>query len=257
MTTRNFKQLGQGYGAIPCVVTATLDGVVIYNGVVSTLDEPFQYGPFQGQPPGVELFTWTRPVDFQGTQQYSISVSGSPLLLSDTIADHVNRSVSAEFGIFYQWEETGNIIVSDPLSDSKIDGIPLVRDHVMYSGQWCYPIFPGSTFTAALNVNPGVEPNYIVFDSIPSSVSPGFAGEFQVSIPQVSPTQPLPATYIWQIVNGTTTDADFTTTTGNVVFANANSAFSVSTVSGATAGIFKVKLVDQVGNSISPNVSVS
>jgi hypothetical protein len=41
MTTRNFIQYGQAFGAATASITATIDGTVVFSGPVSTLDTPF------------------------------------------------------------------------------------------------------------------------------------------------------------------------------------------------------------------------
>lgn len=157
MTTRNFTQCGQAYGSTTASVTSTIDGTVIFSGSVPTLDTPIPSLPANVVTP--EIFTWTNTVAFAGTQSYSIAVTGSPLLLSFTGADHCVANNVAQFGTFYAYEIDG-VTVPDPLTNVGIDGVPQTRgpDNSTLTGQWQWLIPAGSTFTATLNVNAGVEP---------------------------------------------------------------------------------------------------
>lgn len=160
MTTRNFKQCGWAYGSIPASITATIDGTMVFSGPVSTLDQPLPILPdslANVSPP--TLFTWTNTVAFAGTQSFSIAVTGSPLLLAFTAADHCINNNVALFSSCYSYDD-GGVTVVDPLTNVAIDGVAQQRgpDNSQLSGQWQWLIPPGSTFTATLNVLAGVEP---------------------------------------------------------------------------------------------------
>ena len=257
MADKTITQRAQGYSNQPVTVTVQIDGVTILQGAVPTQDTlPPALPDFWTPELGVDAWSWTVAETFEGTQTMTVSVNNGELYLCDSfyvLQDQPGNVYALDFA-----QTQGNIEFSDPFTAVTVNGVAKdpVRD-AEHAGQWVWQLSAGDEFACTVNIQPPLP--YIVFDSIPSSISPGSTGEFQVSIPLVSPTRPLPATYSWRIVNGTTTDADFTTTTGNVVFANANSEFSISTVSGATAGIFKTELLFQSGNIInsSSNVSVS
>ena len=157
MTTRIFKQTGQAYGAIPASITATIDGTVVYTGSVPNLNTPVPSLPSNVITP--EIFTWTNTVAFAGTQSYSIAVTGSPLLLDFTGADYCIANNVSQFSNFYTYE-IGGVTVADPLTNVVIDGVAMQRgpDNSTLSGQWQWLIPAGSTLTATLNVNAGVEP---------------------------------------------------------------------------------------------------
>ena len=157
MTTRIFKQTGQAYGSTPASITATIDGTVVYTGSVPTLDTPVPSLPTTMLTP--EIFTWTNTVAFAGTQSYSIAVTGSPLLLDFTGADHCIANNVSEFYNFYTYEISG-VTVADPFTDVTINGVAMQRgpDNSTLPGQWQWLIPAGSTLTATLNVNAGIEP---------------------------------------------------------------------------------------------------
>jgi hypothetical protein len=175
MTTRTFKQFGQGYGSTPATIVATIDGVQVFNGPVNTVDEPLPLGPVTN--PGSEIFTWTNTVDFAGTQSFSISVTGSSLLLTVTSANYpflqidtnvtepfiINSSV--DFSYFYTNFYTKNVNgvnLADPFTNVTIGGVPQQRaprpNDSELPGQWYWLIPAGSTFTATLNVMAGTDP---------------------------------------------------------------------------------------------------
>jgi hypothetical protein len=155
MTIRTFQQFGQAYGSTPATITASINGTVIFSGEIPTIDAPLPALPNLAVK-GTELFTWTNTVDFSGTQSFSISVTNSPLLLTDTSADYCFANNSSEFQSFYSYIE-GDFIITDPLSNTAIDAVGVQRTTEL-SGQWYWLIPAGSTFTATLNINAGIEP---------------------------------------------------------------------------------------------------
>lgn len=261
MPDKIITQRAQGYSNQPVTVTVQIDGATILQGAVPTQDTlPPKLPDFWTPELGVDSWSWTVDESFDGTQTMTVSVNNGDLDLFDTfyvLQEQPGNVYSLDFEQTY-----GNLTFSDPFTAVTVNGVlkDPVRD-AEHAGQWVWQMHAGDQFSCTVNIQPPPPPPlpYIVFDSIPSSISPGSTGQFQVSIPNVAPNKPLPQTFGWRIVNATTTDADFTATTGNIVFANANSAFSISTVSGATAGIFKVELLFQSGNIInsSANISVS
>jgi len=156
MTIRTFKQQGRGYGATPAVVTARLDGVQVFSGPVSTLNQPIPGGYTPGSNYGVDMYFWEGDFDFEGTRELSITVTNSPLLLTDTLADYTTDN-SAVFNCFYYYTVDG-ITIGDPLSNVKIDNVPMSRTNNL-TGQWCWTIPAGSTLTATINIDSGYLPD--------------------------------------------------------------------------------------------------
>ena len=154
MTTRTFKQLGQGYGAFPTIITAKIDGVEVFSGEVQTANQLLPSLPDLSVQLDNNLFSWTRSTDFVGTMTLEISVQGSPLLLGNTVADYFVDSPENQgvFNSIYSYEKDG-VIYFDPLDNEAIDGISVSRvDDPELPGQWYWKIMPGSTFTATVNV---------------------------------------------------------------------------------------------------------
>ena len=159
MTTRNFQQCGQAYGSTPASITVTIDGTVIFSGPISTLNQAVPSLPDSSTESLPVIFTWTNTVDFVGTQSFSIAVTGSPLLLDYTAADHFYATNTSAFMPFYYQTVTG-VSVPDPFTNVAIDGVSQSRgpDNTSLSGQWQWLIPAGSTFTSTLNVSAGYPP---------------------------------------------------------------------------------------------------
>ena len=175
MTVRTFKQTGQGYGAQPCSIVAKINAETVFSGEIPTLNQPFPILPQPDVQFGVDMFSWTVPdISFSGTQNLEIIVMGSPLLLTDTVANYVLldnpdypgpdplNPVPAlipggpdEFGSFYYFTQDG-VIYGDPLSQEAIDGIEQSGPYSpSLPGQWYWTIPAGSVFTAVVHIQPG------------------------------------------------------------------------------------------------------
>lgn len=178
MTTRTFKQLGQGFGIIPCTITAKIDGVTVYSGTVPTVNQPLPAGPAGVDDGYPDLFTWTNDVNFAGTQSMEITVTGSPLLLAAVNANYVPQVIPvtgkienpdpnwvptnyessgpSTYNVIFK-ESVGDKVYTDPTTNVVIDGIAKsVTRNPELTGQRHWLINPGSTFTCQLNVQAGL-----------------------------------------------------------------------------------------------------
>lgn len=170
MTTRTFVQYGQGFGPEPVSITAKIDGNVVFNGTVSTVDSGFP--GFAQEYPGVLLFSWSRDLENLEPMQLEITVnSGNALWLGKTLANYVIRLIKEDppavfgdsgpddFEEFYRWVDVDGDIVADPLFDVKVDGIARSVDrnsfepNYKFNGQWPYVINTGETLTATIRVS--------------------------------------------------------------------------------------------------------
>ena len=152
MTDRTFIQHAQAYGPVPAQVECTIDGIVIYNGSVQALDQPFPNLPNPALEISNVAWSWQGNADFSGTQQLSITVSGSSLVLANTLANNPAGNLEV-FLPFYSVEQSG-VIYYDPLTDETLDGISLTGPYdPALPGQWWWRIPAGSTFTATMHVN--------------------------------------------------------------------------------------------------------
>jgi hypothetical protein len=234
MVQRTFIQHAQAYGTTPASVTVRIDGQIIYEGPVNTLNQPSPQLPDDDYHINNLAWSWEDDADFSGTKELSIAVQGSDviLVLAETLANNPYMgylSPAYEYRGFWSITVDG-IAYEDPLTDVKYDGVPRPGPYDPYlKGQWWWRILGGTTMTAVMHVNAAPRP-YIVFDSLPQTVVAGDQAQFTVSIPEVNPEYPLPRTYRWQVVDLTTTSADFLSTSGNVTFDTAQSGFVIDTV---------------------------
>lgn len=152
MTDRTFKQYALGFGASPAQVVFQINGNTVFTGSVTTLDEPIPPLPNSEYVVDNVAWSWTNPVDFEGTQQVTITVSGSALLLAQTLANNPADEPDSFQG-FYLVEVDG-VIYSDPFTEEAINGVPQSGPYnPAISGQWWWRIPAGSTFTATMHVS--------------------------------------------------------------------------------------------------------
>lgn len=173
MTIRTFIQQGRGYGEDPVNITAKINGVVVYQGAVDTIDQPLPPLPTPFEGAEVTLFSWEEDIEFEGTVSLEITVDSGSLLLTDSLANYsmiavtipyveVRSSGPDEYELFY-YETIDGVVYSDPFSDPKIDGDEVVRirdqdPENLLTGQWYYVLPGDSVFTATVNIQKGVYP---------------------------------------------------------------------------------------------------
>ena len=174
MTTRTFKQYGQGYGATPATITVTLGGLQIFGGDIATLDQPVPDMPIvPGENLGVELYSWTKDLAFQGTNALQITVVDGTFLISKSVANYfkyINPTLPSgpyatsgpdNYVPFYYYTANGDVVY-DALSNVAIDGVAQTVARVPGEyGQWYWVLGPGQTLTATLNVIAGYESDNI------------------------------------------------------------------------------------------------
>jgi hypothetical protein len=167
MTVRTFKQYGQGFGVEPVGIIAKINGTVVFEGTVEAINEPVSSLFGENKEFNNVLFSWENTVDFSGTSDLEIVVTGpGAIVLSKTVANYVSDidiyPGPDSFSGFYHFTEN-DIKIFDPLSDPKIDGGDVSRPRELDSnapltGQWHYAVMSDSTFTATVNIFAGVEP---------------------------------------------------------------------------------------------------
>jgi hypothetical protein len=150
MPVRTYKQKGQSYGHTPTTIVAKIDGVVVYSGTVSTLDEPAP--AILADADAVDLFSWTTDINFYGPKPIEITVAGNPLILGQTWCNFFGEAGgSADEFVTTLYADSNGVL--DPLSDVTIDDITkeAIRLGSSSNGQYYWYIQPGSTFKATLN----------------------------------------------------------------------------------------------------------
>ena len=241
MTNRTFQQYAMGYGSQPAQVTCEINGNVVYSGAVTTFDRPFPTLPDPDFFTTVG-WTWQNAADFEGTQNFIVSVTGADLLLAQTLANNPLAYPTDLFSSFYQQQIDG-VSYEDPFTAESIDGVAQSGPfQPSEPGQWWWRIPAGSTFSANLHIIACVaQPApYIEFDSVPTTIQAGTSGTFTLTIPNVDPDFPLPQTYGWKIQNLLpTTPADFQEFSGTVSFNTSTASFTIDTVAQPPAPMAK------------------
>ena len=157
MTIRTFKQRGQAHGSLPVTIAAKIDGVEVFNGVVSTLNTAYQLTGFDQEVDclslGDELFSWTDDATFSGTKTLEISVSNGYLVLMNTIANYPVLDVdnAENQWSFAYYNIVDDVLYTNPWSDMTIGG-QAQNPNTEISGQTYWLIPPGSVMTCTVNI---------------------------------------------------------------------------------------------------------
>jgi hypothetical protein len=155
---RTFTQKGQAYGNVACKITAKIDGAVVFSGEIPTANTPIPLLPDSTIDLGVDLFSWSEPVDFSGSRELEIAVDDATLMVTDTTADYVDPTDFSKTGGFYRVKIDG-VEYGDPFTDVKINGVAQVGPYDSATpGQWYWRVDPGSVFTATVNIIAGIVP---------------------------------------------------------------------------------------------------
>lgn len=89
MTTRTVNITGYGFGASPAQITVTVDGVTVFNGAVTTADQPVPSMPnpsIENDP--VVLASFDVDVAYAGTKAVTCSVTNGTLVFADLTANY-------------------------------------------------------------------------------------------------------------------------------------------------------------------------
>jgi hypothetical protein len=90
MTNRTIQFYGQGFGTTAAEISVTANGSQVFDGPVSTLDQPMPSNPRWPLDQSEILFSIEVPVEFQGTVPMEITVnSGSGILFMAEFANYV------------------------------------------------------------------------------------------------------------------------------------------------------------------------
>jgi hypothetical protein len=157
MTLRTFRQYALGFGSNTAQVVCQIDGNTIFSGPVTTLYQPRPSLPDPGQAIDNIAWSWQGDADFTGSQNMSLTVTGSELVLGTTSANNPYAD-AAVFDWVFQKEVDGTFYY-EPFSNVSIDGVPVSKpNQADLTGQWWWAIPAGSTFSATLNIMAAVVP---------------------------------------------------------------------------------------------------
>jgi hypothetical protein len=171
MTTRTFKQQGLAYGSSPVTLVAKVNGAEVFNGTVTTLNEPIPAAPVDGlvySSDPADLFTFTDDAAFSGTKTLEISVSGGTLIVAGLLADYSSYAApstpvdpskypgAGKFGSAFANTVDG-ITQNNAVINVTIDDVAqAVGEEVI--GTRYYNVEPGSVFKATLQISKGIDP---------------------------------------------------------------------------------------------------
>lgn len=155
MINRTFKQRGQAHGLLPVSISAKIDGVEVYNGVVSTVNTPYNLTDFDAANgmPGEDLFSWNDVLDFEGNKSMEITVTDGFVVFMDTLVNYTYPGTTpTRYGPVYikdtdlgtDTNATINISINGVLQDQNNGCL----------GQTYWLIPPGGVLTCTVRVSP-------------------------------------------------------------------------------------------------------
>jgi hypothetical protein len=156
MTTRTFQQLGLAFGAQTANITAKINDAVVYQGPVTTLNEPFPTLPNINYIVTNELFSWTADVTSSGPLILEITIDqNANLLIAELEANYSrvgnvgnSRSSGADGYVGLVYSQFGNTYINDQLQSVT---------HGDLTGQWWWKLPNNGTFVENITIEPGIE----------------------------------------------------------------------------------------------------
>jgi hypothetical protein len=176
MTVRTFKQQGAVYAPTGSNVTlvAKIDGQEVFNGVVPASNNPYPVNNWTDEV--IDLFSWSDETALTSSsnllsslsKELEITITGGTLLLRDTLANFCvatsDTGTLASSGpdvfdlLFIESYNGTDNVLTDPFTNVKINGVPQKsRPEDGPMGQWPWKVESGSTFTATVTSNTGVD----------------------------------------------------------------------------------------------------
>jgi hypothetical protein len=171
MTDRTYQQRAQGYGSTPCSIRAKIDGTIVFEGEISTLNEVLpKPAPW---PLGAVIFDWIKPIEWSGNVALEIEVIHGLLLLTTTecdyniqmprpdidvtqitltpeeIAENKQKYGANKFFPLANYQTLNGVVVNDPCVDVVIDGTPVERGAELL-GQVYWKLDTGQTFACTV-----------------------------------------------------------------------------------------------------------
>lgn len=168
MTTRTFRQLGIGFGSQPTNITAKINNVVVYQGPVTTLDEPFPTLPNVDYAVTNVLFSWTEDVTYAGPAVVEIQVDeNSDLLVAEIDANYtaipnpafVDANTTPEVNNIISSGANGFVdLQSSQIGNIYLDGVLQTVTHTApLDGQYWWELSVPDTIEINATITPGLE----------------------------------------------------------------------------------------------------
>ena len=159
MTTRTFRQLGIGFGPETANITAKINDVVVYQGPVTTLNQPFPVLPNLDYTVTNVLFSWTADVTYAGPAVVNIQV--------DANSDLLVAEISANYTAIKNPANVQSIISSGPdafidlpitqIGNIYVDGALRPVDHTNpLVGQYWWELVVPDTIEINATIEPGL-----------------------------------------------------------------------------------------------------
>jgi hypothetical protein len=154
MSQKTIIQRARGYNSSPVTATVKIDGNVIYQGEIPTVNSLPPILPDDWSPElGVDSWSWTVPEYFNGTCDMTVDVDNGILYLYGTFYTLLSQPDEV-FSLIYKFQD-GDLEIEDPITDVKInDRIQLFPRNHPLTGQWVWKLEGGNSFSCKVNIVP-------------------------------------------------------------------------------------------------------
>jgi len=149
-----------GFGSQPANITAKINSVVVYQGPVTTLDEPLPTLPNLDYSVTNVLFSWTEDVTYAGPAVVEIQVDqNSDLLVAEIDANYTAIPDPANVQATISSGATGFVdLPSSQIGNVYLDGVLQTVNHTApLAGQYWWKLSVPDTIVINATITPGLE----------------------------------------------------------------------------------------------------
>lgn len=157
MAMRTIKVLGWGNGSLSSELTATLDGQLVFSGLIELVEMTSNNDSVETMP---TLFSFDLPLEYCGVKRMKITKDNASIIFASIVGNYTLYSgpgVEIESGP-YEYLDVAPLDdngIRDPRSNVVINGLSRVPDrNNQLNGTWHWCIGPNTTFEHDLLVTP-------------------------------------------------------------------------------------------------------
>lgn len=172
MTDRTFQQHALGLGTQQAEVQIEIDGAIIYNGTVESVDQPLPSLPDYDYDVENIAWSWQGDANSQGDLNYVITVNSGTVLMANTTANNPLQDANI-YGRPDIESINEEVYVYPYVSHALINGLPKeLNPYPWRQGQYWFTLIQGDVLTLTLKTIAATPPLPEVTESDPPESDP-------------------------------------------------------------------------------------